>query len=55
MNTQDIPPVEILDDLLIPVKFVVERIYWTGFRDGAAIVALIFFVLFILTNRGGKG
>lgn len=54
MNPMEIPPVEILDDVLMPVRMIIERIYWTGFRDGAGIVSLIFFVVFILTNRGAN-
>lgn len=55
MNPEEIPPIELLDDLLIPVKFLIQKIYWNGFRDGASIVGLIFFITFILTNKGVKG
>lgn len=55
MDLQEIPPIEILDDILIPVRFIIEKIYWNGFRDGAAVVGLIFFIVFILSNRGVKG
>lgn len=49
------PNIELLNDILIPVRMILERLYWQGFRDGAALTGLIFFVVFILTNRGVKG
>lgn len=54
MNPQEIPPVELLDDILIPLRMIVDRLYWWGFKDGVCLSALIFFILFLFLNKGEK-
>jgi len=46
------PNIQILDDILIPIKLIVERLYWNGFRDGAALTAILFILAFLVSNKG---
>lgn len=51
MTPQDLPPIELLEDILLPLKWTIDRIYWWGFKDGVTMGGVAFFVLFLLTNR----
>jgi len=51
MTPQDLPPIELLEDILLPLKWTIDRIYWWGFKDGVTCGGIAFFVLFLLTNR----
>lgn len=50
----DRPPVEILEEILLPIKWTVDRIWWWGFKDGAVVSGLVFLFLFFLTQFGRR-
>ena len=37
MTPQDLPPIELLEDILLPLKWTIDRIYWWGFKDGVGV------------------